>query len=138
MTLLSLVALSFSQQEVDDLQVTVFLLCPSFFTLPSFTSFSLNFLVTPSFVCFHVTNFATNIKAPQISELCQFCREYRNISNFAKHFWRKVENAKLKNTTNFRPLQILKCHKFQSAAKVSFYSSFFILLYYFYHSFVNT
>ena len=69
------------------------------------------------FLCLYAANFAVNIKTPQISELCEFCREYRSIANVPTVF-----------DAEFKRPQILKCHRFQSAANVSFYSYFYLLL----------
>ena len=45
--------------------------------------------------------------------------------NFFKNCLHKIENdVKLKNATNFKLPQILKCHIFKSAANVPFYSYF--------------
>ena len=65
----------------------------SFLPSHSFHSFSL------VFVCFYATNFATNIKAQQISELCcKFWREYQMVANFVTVFLRKIEKpAKFAN-----------------------------------------
>ena len=60
----------------------VFLKMSSFFLV----CFAQLVLIFPSF-------FAKKIKMPQISELCEFCREYQNI-------------AKLKNAINFKQPQI--------------------------------
>ena len=44
---------------------------------PSFPNFSFNVLVFC--VCFYAGHFAMNIEMLQISELCEFYREYQNV-----------------------------------------------------------
>ena len=52
---------------------------------------------------------------PQMSEFC-----YKLYHHLLRN---NTENAaKLKNATNIKRPQILKCHKFQTIAKVPFYS----------------
>ena len=54
-------------------------------------------------------------------ELHKCCSEYKILSNFSSILCKKIENIpKLKNATNLKPPQILKCHKFQTAEMCSF------------------
>ena len=69
--------------------------CPviivSFFFWPSFSfpSFSLNVLVIPSF---YTSNFALNIYLnQQLSELREFCREFKNAVRFVTIFCTKLK-----------------------------------------------
>ena len=48
-------------------------------------------LVIPSCLCFYAANYAVNIKMPQISERCKFCREYKNIAIFATILCAKLD-----------------------------------------------
>ena len=74
------------------------------------------------FFCY-ATNFATNIKTVQISELRECCRAYQNVANLAQFYLRKIDNgAKLRNATNFKPLQSLAYHQFKDGANLPFHS----------------
>ena len=70
--------------------------------------------------------FYCNIKMPQISELREFCSEYQNPANLPKTICQKLKTLQsLKNATNFKLTQNVKCRKYQSAMNVPFYSYFF-------------
>ena len=66
-------------------------------------------------------------KVLQMSELGEFCCGYRNVAIFAI-----ISVGKVKNARNFKPPQIFKCHKFQSAVSAVL---FLLVLSYFYPSF---
>ena len=81
---------------------------PSFLTFFAQSKFSLFTIKFPSysyFWCFYATNFATNIKTPRISELCECCDEYKNVTNFSTIFCTTFKTAakSYNNATNFYP-----------------------------------
>ena len=97
-------------------------------TFPSVLNISQLFLF---FLCFYDASFATNINIRtlkvniKISQVLPqlFCAKLKMVRSW-------------NNATNYKPLQIRKCHKFQSATNVSVYyyfcPTFLFLLSYFY------
>ena len=72
---------------------------------------------------------------PPILPRTSNCHKYKNSAKFAvniktlqilAHLFYKIENAaNLMSATNIKPSRILRCHTFQSATNVLFYSYFF-------------